>query len=80
MADPAAIEDHDGLEELREIVDLVRRGDDRAVRWERREALPERRALRGIQPDGRLIEEDDLGLVDEHLGETHPAKLSAGEL
>ena len=34
----------------------------------------------GIEPRGRLVEEDELGVAGERQGEVEPASLPAGEL
>ena len=62
------------------LVEVVRRHEDgRAVARELADEAPERAARDRVHAGGRLVEEDDLGPVQERAGEREPLADAAGE-
>jgi hypothetical protein len=79
------IHDRDTLAELVRLLHVVRRQDDRAAaRVVLADDLPQEQPRLGIEPRGRLVEEQHLGVVHHRPGDReplhHPAGESAGEL
>src|SRR6185312_4885577 len=76
--DAAAIDDADAVARL-DLLDVMR-GDeegDAALFAQLREIVPDALARLGVEPDRRLVEAQDRGIVDEGAGDLEPA-LHAG--
>ncbi len=67
MQQPAVIEYGDVLEQLRQIIDLMRGHKDGSGLWERRQKVSKGRALGGVEPNRGFVEEEHLCVVCKHL-------------
>ena len=76
--DRAAAEDHDGVADPLGLLEVV--GRDHDVHPELGADPPDQRehvvALERVEPVGRLVEEDELGVVDDRAGELHALPLA----
>src|SRR5438067_10039617 len=78
--DPPLAEDGDAVCELLDLVQIVRRQEDRlAERAQGADRLPGPPPGAGIEAGRRLVQEDQLGIADEREAEIEPAPLAAGE-
>src|SRR5690349_12651014 len=68
-ADLSVVKHHDGVKQIPEVVDLVRRHEDRSLARQTDEEFAESAALRRIKPDRRLVEQADGGRTDDQLSE-----------
>ena len=78
--DAAPVDDDDASHDLDERIHLV--GDDEhrhALGGQPAEHLGEHVLVGGVDPGGRLVHEQDVGLGGERTGDEHPALLSARE-
>ncbi|GAB7303280.1 hypothetical protein MAFF212519_11370 [Clavibacter michiganensis] len=74
------MQEHDAVVGLVHVLCLVRGHDDGDLGRDAAKDPPEALALRWIEAGGGLVEQDDLGVVDERSGDAHPPRLSAREL
>ncbi len=77
--DPRLVHDHEPVAQLLRLVHVVGRQDERhAALLESVEAIPEQVARLRVEAGRRLVEEQQLGLVDERAGDRqaalHPAR------
>ena len=80
--DPAAVDDPDVVGELVGLLQVLGGEEDgRALVVQRPHLLPDRLAADRVEAGGRLVEEEDAGLVDQRRGEVeaalHPARVAA---
>ena len=82
LGDDAAVADNrDPAAELFRLFEVVRREEDRqAAGVERPQKRPELQALFDVDAGRRLVEDEELRLVDERARERQPALLPAGDL
>ena len=78
--DLPALDDHDRIADPLDLLEVVRRDDDmdaelRADAADQREHLC---PLHRVEPVGRLVEEDELGVVGDRGGELDPLPLAGG--
>ena len=70
---PAFVDDHDAVAGLGDLGQDVGREDDRVLALERLDQAPDLDDLGRVEADRRLVEDEDLGIVDEGLGDARPA-------
>ena len=80
MHDLAALDDHDGVADPLHLLEVVGRHDDvhaelGADAADQGEHL---RPLHRVEPVGRLVEQDELGIVSDRRGELDPLPLARG--
>ena len=79
--DLALIHDHEPVAELLGLVHVVRREHERhALLLQPVEAVPERVACLRVEPRRRLVEQHQVGIVDERPRDRQPALHAAGEM
>src|SRR5436189_1947454 len=79
--DLSLAQDGDAVGKLLDLVQVVRRQQDRlAERPQRADRAPGPPARRRVEPGRRLVQEDQLWVADERQAEIEPAPLAAGEL
>ncbi|GAB4007892.1 hypothetical protein GCM10029992_62820 [Glycomyces albus] len=79
--DPALVHDHEAVAELLGLVHVVGGQQDRhALLLELEQALPHQVAGLRVQAGGGLVEEDQVGLVDQGPGDGQAALHAAGEV
>ena len=79
--DAAAVHDHEPVAELLGLVHVVRREHERhALPLQLVEPLPHEVARLRVEAGGRLVEQHELGLVDQRPGDREPALHAAGQL
>ena len=79
--EPAAEDDAGAVAELRGLVEVVGGEQDRgALGLEAADERPELAARLGVEPRGRLVEEEQLGPADDAEGDVDAATLPAREL
>ena len=67
-------DDADAVRQLVRLLQVLRGQEDRrAVAVQRLDLLPDRLAADRVEAGGRLVEEEDAGLVDERRSEVEPA-------
>ena len=81
LADPAVGEDRDAVGQSERLLGAVRDVHDRGgpVAQRSLEVVEERSASLGVEPGGRLVEQQQAGLERERAREAHPLGLAAGE-
>ena len=71
--DAALVHDHQPIAELLGLVHVVGRDDERdAFALEPVQPIPQEVASLGVEAGRRLVEQDDVGLVDERAGDREP--------
>ena len=76
----AAVHDHEPVAQLLGLVHVVGGEHQRdALTLELVEALPQQVARLRVEPGGRLVEQQQLGLVDQRAGDREPALHAARE-
>ncbi len=78
--DAAARDDDDPLADLLDPGDDVGGEEDRPVPPELLDEVPDLAHLVGIEADGRLVEDEDLGIVGEDVGEADALAVALGEM
>ncbi len=79
--DPAAVDDRDPVAEPRRLFHVVGGEQDRPpALLEPLDDLPDLAARGRVEPGGRLVEEQHLGVADQRAGERQALLLAAGEL
>jgi hypothetical protein len=76
--DQAVVDDRKQVAELVGLLEVLRRRDLRAVPFDPAHLLPDREPAHRVEPGGRLVEEEDLGLVDERRRQVQPPLHAAG--
>ena len=77
--DQAVVDDRDAVAELVGLLEVLRREEDRrALAVDPAQLLPDRQPAGRVEAGGRLVEEQDLGLVHERRREVEPALHAAG--
>ena len=72
--DPPVVDDRQPVAELVGLLEVLRGEEDRrAARVDAAQLVPDRQPARRVQAGGRLVEEQDVGLVHERRGEVEPA-------
>ena len=78
--DPPAVHDHQPVAELLGLVHVVRGEHQRdALLLEPEQPLPHEVAGLRVEAGGRLVEQQQLGLVDQRPGDGEPSLHAAGE-
>jgi hypothetical protein len=79
--DPPAVDDQHAVTERIGLLEVVRREEDgrAAIVAQAAHVLPHVRARLRIEPGGRLVEEQQAGLVDQAHRDVEPPPLTAGE-
>ena len=75
----AAAEEHEALAPLGLAHDVTRHQQGRPVTRQLREGAPELSPQHRIEPDGRLVEHQELGVAEERRAERDAGLLTAGE-
>ena len=77
--EPALVDQDDVGARDRHVLDQVGGDQHAAVDAEVTQQLTEVEALLGVEPDGRLVEQQHRRVVDDRLGDAGPAQHAAGE-
>ena len=80
MHDLAALDDHDAVADPLDLLEMVGRHDDvhPELGADATDEVEHLRPLHRVEPVGRLVEEDDLGVVRDRGGKLHALPLSRG--
>src|SRR5690606_41915967 len=74
------VQNHDRVEDLREVLGLAGGDDEAGGSGEFTDEVPEDPALMRVEARGRLVHEHDARTGHERLRDTEPAKLPTGQL
>ena len=80
LLDDAALLEHDQAVERRDGREPVRDGDHGLALHQRRERLLDRRLDLRVERRGRLVEDQDRRVLEDHAGDGDALALAAGEL